>query len=83
MYVFVNKIVFFLSSSPNSQGPGAFSPFLAAMLISYLIQEKRLSKRMMSQQIVKGTLNYLGEFEGFYCLFFFDQVALFQMSEDA
>lgn len=41
------------------KGPGAFSPFLAAMLISYLIQEKRLSKRMMSQQIVKGTLNYL------------------------
>ncbi|PIK61547.1 putative nucleolar protein 6-like [Apostichopus japonicus] len=43
------------------KGPGSFSAFLAAMLISYLLQEKKLSRRMTTQQIVRSTLHYLAQ----------------------
>lgn len=43
------------------KGHGGFTSFIFAMLISYLLQEKKLNKQMKSDQILRVTLYYLSQ----------------------
>ena len=47
-----------------SQGLGCFSGFLVSMLVAYLLMKRKIVKMMSGYQVLRSTLQFLGEFPG-------------------
>lgn len=45
-----------------SQGLGCFSGFLVSMLVAYLLMKRKIVKMMSGYQVLRSTLQFLGEF---------------------
>lgn len=46
------------------QGLGCFSGFLVSMLVAYLLMKRKIVKMMSGYQVLRSTLQFLGEFPG-------------------
>lgn len=47
-----------------SQGLGCFSGFVVSMLVAYLLMKRKIVKMMSGYQVLRSTLQFLGEFLG-------------------
>lgn len=47
-----------------SQGLGCFSGFLVSMLVAYLLMKRKIVKMMSGYQVLRSTLQFLGEIPG-------------------
>lgn len=52
-----------------SQGLGCFNGFLVSMLVGYLLMKRKIVKMMSGYQVLRSTLQFLGEFPGVSSLY--------------